>query len=90
MSKRSETLVVPEWAMGETLVVLDVLRAEHRELGGTSKLARAGARLTLDFDGSPASVRHMAALVAGMRKQLERVIALRAFADRLEAALRAK
>ena len=90
MIEHDMTIVVPEWAMDETLVVLHVLRAGHRSAGGTSKLRRSGQRLKLTFAGPPDAVLDMAALVDGMRKQLERVIALRACADRLEAAVRAE
>lgn len=86
----SMSLTVPAWAMEETLLVARELRRAHRGNGGTSKLLRSGARLTLSFAGPVDAVLDMAQVVEQMRKQLERVLALRAFAERLEAAIRAE
>lgn len=86
--ERRSVMHVPPWAMAETLLVARELRSAHRKNGGKSKLIRDGDRLTLSFAGPPDAVLDMAQVVEQMRRQLERVVALRAFAERLEAAVR--
>lgn len=84
------TLVVPEWAMGPVLEAIRELRAIHQSAGGTSKLHRDGDVLTFSFAGSVDLVLDLAAMIQEMRLRLAHVAALRAFAERLGALVRAE